>query len=76
MLKNHIGCHSQCPSCKENFDIINLGTHYETCIREKMKLIRGGRPRNGIYSAWNISILMLHLKKLTVVDRCSDYQIL
>ena len=59
ILENHNGCHSQCPSCKEDFDIINLGSHYETCIREKMKLIRGGRPRNQISSASKITTAVL-----------------
>ena len=45
LLSNHNECHLQCPSCKEDFDIISLGPHYETCIRDKLKLIRGGGPR-------------------------------
>ena len=36
---------SQCPACKDIYDIVELGSHYETCVREKIKLIRCGKPR-------------------------------
>merc|ERR1712038_1484524 len=47
MLENNHGedPNVKCPACKDIYDIVELGSHYETCVREKIKLIRCGKPR-------------------------------